>query len=348
MLSMQRRLPTIRDVASRAGVSPMTVSRALNYPEKVAPSTLSRVQEAIVDTGFVPDRAAKQLASTKVDGRGAAFQNGIGLVYPARHNIELGSYFACALEAASRQGFRVFPVALDGPSPSTLASARAEGLLLLPGALPLADLSVCNVPAVYVGADGSSTPIPSIFVDEEASGYGIVRSLVEANHRRIGFIGNSLGSARTELHFRGFRRALSTLGVAVDPAFMMDAMSQPHDSAARCKNGFFLRPASELPSAIVACSTELGVACLSAANAHGLRVPDDLTIAVLEDYRGPNSAWPQLVRVPVPVSELCREGISMLIRQIGNRASNRRTGSSQPRLVRAIPQMRAPAEPSFA
>ena len=56
---------TIHEVASMAGVSAMTVSRALNHPERVAPDTLARVSDVVRRTGFVPNGMAGGLRSSR-------------------------------------------------------------------------------------------------------------------------------------------------------------------------------------------------------------------------------------------------------------------------------------------
>src|SRR5262247_4006801 len=56
---------TLADVAKLAGVSAITASRALNTPAHVSPDTLQRVREAIERTGYVPNRLAGALASTR-------------------------------------------------------------------------------------------------------------------------------------------------------------------------------------------------------------------------------------------------------------------------------------------
>ena len=68
---------TIRDVARRSGVSPMTVSRVINESERVSPETRRRVEQAISDLGYVPSRLARGLSRQRtgtlaliVPGRG--------------------------------------------------------------------------------------------------------------------------------------------------------------------------------------------------------------------------------------------------------------------------------------
>src|ERR671923_2187022 len=90
---------TIRDVARRSGVSPMTVSRVINESERVSPETRRRVEQAIAELGYVPSRLARGLSRRRTGA--------LAVIVPDVANPFFTAVVRAAEEVARRADYRV-------------------------------------------------------------------------------------------------------------------------------------------------------------------------------------------------------------------------------------------------
>jgi LacI family gluconate utilization system Gnt-I transcriptional repressor len=204
------------DVARRAGVSQMTVSRALRTPDKVAAATRARVEAAMAELDYVPDLLAGSLAARRsglIAAVVSTFENAIfaqtiaGLtecVEAAGFSILLGSsdYSMRDEERLLRAilGRRPDGVVLTG----TLHTARARRLLTTAG-----------VPIVETWELPSEPVDMAVGFGNADAGRAMTQALHEFGYRRIGFIGPGVENDRRGLQRReGYRRALAELGIA--------------------------------------------------------------------------------------------------------------------------------------
>ena len=234
---------TIRDIADRAGVSRMTVSRAINAPHRVSPETLARVETAIAETGYRPDPAARQLALGS-EGASAVTEARVVLAYLEAEEARLGSYFAACIGAARQAGMQLVPLAVGaGRSEREAMRLDPEALILLRGAgtaLSKGD----SLPACAIACEPEG--MAAVCVDEAAAAHDLTQRLIFLGHKRIGFIGND--TARRE----GYVRALTNFGLAPPAELIVDG------SASDAMFGLTAR--AESPSAIIACREDQALA----------------------------------------------------------------------------------------
>ena len=144
-------MPTISDVARRAGVSPVTVSRVINCASHVNPTTRAAVERAIAEMGYVPNVVARGLRSRHT--------RTLGLLLPDITNPFWTTVARGVEDSAQSRGYSVFLCNTD-ESPAkqrqylnVVLSQRVEGVILAPhdaDARSLAPLQEQNVPAVVV------------------------------------------------------------------------------------------------------------------------------------------------------------------------------------------------------
>src|SRR6266404_1439066 len=121
---------TVRDVARRAGVSAMTVSRVINGSAGVRPETRRRVERAVTELDFVPNGVARGLMSSK--------SGTLGLIVPDISNPFFSILVRGAETVARRAGYRVLlcnseaDLALERQYIDDMISLRIEGLLIAP------------------------------------------------------------------------------------------------------------------------------------------------------------------------------------------------------------------------
>jgi DNA-binding LacI/PurR family transcriptional regulator len=284
MHASERRRPTIRDVAQRAGVSKGAVSFALNGRPGVADATRARILRAADELGWRPSASARALSKQRALA--------IGLVL-ARPPAQIGNdpYFGQLLagmeEVLAAQGYAlVMSVVADRDAEVTtyerLASdQRIDGVVLTD---PRADdpryplLAELGIPAVIVGDPVWSCPYPYIAADERPVVLQAVRHLIELGHRRIGHVSGPLNVAHAVVRDQAWRDAMADAGLqvsdSVDGAFSADGGTQ---ATVR------LLDAVHPPTAIVYASDLMAIAGIAVARDRGLRVPHDLSVIGYDD-----------------------------------------------------------------
>jgi DNA-binding LacI/PurR family transcriptional regulator len=289
---------TIYQVARRAGVSIATVSRVLRGTAPVAEPTRAKVLAAVDELSFRPSRPARSLA----EGSHAA----AGIVFPDLS----GPYFAEVVlgyeEVAAEQGRSVLILSTHGREAAREMvldlAARVDGLVVLGrtvGDDVLADLVGKGLPMVLMArdpVDGADT----VTAENTRSASALTEHLVsDHGYDSVAFLGEAATSGDTSRRWQGVRAALRTAGC--------DAPDQPVPCAFDVPGG---RAAAERllrrarPRALVCANDEIALGAIEAAEALGLRVPDDLAVTGWDDVMAARHARPALTTVRQPMRAL--------------------------------------------
>jgi LacI family transcriptional regulator, repressor for deo operon, udp, cdd, tsx, nupC, and nupG len=306
---------TIRDVASELGMSVATVSRALSQPELLRPETRERVLSVVAKLGYRPNVLARSLR------RGQT--HAIVLVVPKLSTFFL-EIFAGAEEAAQTAGLAVLLGNSDGKPEREEAyfdqviSGRADGIILLTGALPPAyangKRALPPLVAVLERLPGHDTPV--IRIDHRAASAEITRHLIDLGHRRIAHIAGSPHAASTEHRTSGYKDALSAAGIPYDEDLVAPgdfSMQSGADAMDR------LLKLDSPPTAVFAGNDEMAFGAVKSARVHGLSVPEDLSIAGFDDQTTAAFYNPPLTTIHTPCREIGRRATQELIEQIAGR-----------------------------
>ena len=173
-------MASLKDVAKLANVSLMTVSRALNSPERLKPETLARVQAAIEQTNYVPDLSAKKI-------RGAhATPNTIGVLALDTVTTPFSVEITLSIEETARaHGWNSFVVNMfSDDSPETivdlLLSHRPDGIIYTTMGLRQVPLpaKLLTLPCVLANCESLHDPVASYIPDDEQGQYTAVQALL--------------------------------------------------------------------------------------------------------------------------------------------------------------------------
>ena len=212
---------SIKDVATRAGISIATVSRAVNTPERVSASTLARVQAAMDALHYRPNALGRQLRAERTGL--------LGVVLPSLANPVFAECMQGIEEAASITGQRVMLMTTaydrerEARAIETMLEQRVDGLILTvadAAANPHLDrLDAERVPYVLVYNDTYGQPrIPArccVTVDNRAAARDAIRALLAQGHRQIRMLTGTLSASdRAALRHVGYREALEAAGIA--------------------------------------------------------------------------------------------------------------------------------------
>lgn len=326
----QRNAPTINDVAARAGVSPMTVSRVINGEGNVRDATRVRVQEAITAMRYAPSLAARTLAGGE--------ELRLGLLHSNPSFAYLSAFLVGSLDQASRSNVQLVVEKCDEVGGEIkaiehLLRGRIDGVVLPP---PLSDspqvieaLQARNIPVVAVATARAPDWVLSVSIDDRRAAYDMTRYIGALGHRRIGFIiGNPNQTSSTE-RLVGYREALTDMGLA----FSDDLVTQGYFTY---RSGLdaaeTLLSLAEPPTAIFASNDDMAAAAVAIAHRRGLDVPHDLTVCGFDDTALATTIWPELTTIRQPVVEMSRTAVDLLIKEI--RARNVRSeGLEQPHVI---------------
>lgn len=271
---------TIEDVAAHSGVSVATVSRAMRGLPNVSPGTRDRVLASIRQLEYRPDPNASRLAA----GRSrtvAVAASSIQLWYTAQ--------VVAGVEAVlGAEGLDLLLLTLgDGTAAPIVrgAARRADAIVILdviPDEFESAALTAMRVPWALVG--GRAPGGTNVWIDNEAGAGLAVDHLVSLGHRRIGLIGGGptrVHSPTPEQRRYGFRRALATAGIELDPHLEVDGGFSIEGG--REAMGLLL-DRNDPPTAVFAMSDEMAFGAIGAARRRGLRVPEDVAVVGFDDH----------------------------------------------------------------
>jgi len=241
--------PTMKDVASRAGVALKTVSRVVNGEPSVTPETAKRVLGAIADLGFRRNESARLLRT----GRTAT----LGFIADSWADPDLAAVYRGLEEVAREQGYLLYSGSTDHDHDReerlTLAmtARRVDGLVISPAPGPhdyLTSEIRAGVATVFVLSPPDATrgdPAPNnagpdntrpentapdttgpdntgladtVLPDEQAGALAAVRHLIERGHQRIGFLGAADGHRSRTLR-AGYAEAMAAADLTADPAW---------------------------------------------------------------------------------------------------------------------------------
>lgn len=315
---------TIRDVAKRAGVSPMTVSRVINRESNVHPETRGLVDEAIKELNYSPSPAARSLAGSE--------PHRIGLLYDNPSVGYLSEFLLGALDESSRTGAQVLvekcaESELARGALGKLLRAGVDGLILPPPLCEsptiLAEVRKAGATAVAVAPGHPSEEMATIRIDNEAAAREMTQYLLSLGHRHFGFIKGHPNQTVSDQRLNGFLSALTLAGikrkdVAIEQGFFT------YRSGIEAAEKMLQRKMRL--TAIFAANDDMAAATAAVAHRIGLNVPTDLSIAGFDDTPVASAAWPALTTIHQPVAAMSRAAVDLVLEEI----RRKRQGKSTP------------------
>jgi DNA-binding LacI/PurR family transcriptional regulator len=281
-----RRAVTIRDVARQAGVSPGTVSRAINNSPLVNDKTRERILQVVRELNYVPNLAARRLSI----GRTLT----IAVIVPFFTRPSVSERLNGVVSALSDSQYDLLIHNIDTPEQrnagfqEVLRKDRIDGALIVSLPIPdeyVAQLTGANVPIVLLDTSHPALNVyPWITGDDVAGGRTATEYLVQLGHTRIGFIGDVVD---TPFHFvssrdrcLGYRAALRAAHIPLRPEYYAEGEHGRPQAREMARTMLYL---AEPPTAIFAASDTQAVGVLEGARALGVEVPRDLSVIGYDD-----------------------------------------------------------------
>jgi LacI family transcriptional regulator len=320
----RRTAPTIGDVAKRAGVSPMTVSRVINGEANVRDTTRETVNAAIAALNYSPNPAARSLA-------GAA-QVRIGILYSNPSAAYLSEFLVGGLDQASRSDAQIVVEKCE-IGDHELEAARhllaggIDGIILPPpicDSLPvLKVLQEAGIPTVVVASGRPPEKMLAVTIDDLDAARAMTRHLMALGHQRIGFVTGNPNQTGSALRLRGYQAALEEAGLSADPALIAPGLYTYRSGLDAADQ---LLDLTEPPTAIFAANDDMAAAVVAAAHRRGLDVPGDLSVCGFDDTALATAIWPELTTIHQPIASMSRASVELLIAAIRQKTRARTPG----------------------
>jgi LacI family transcriptional regulator len=312
------------DVARRAGVSTASVSRALNSPQKVSPDLRARIQDALNKLRYVPNGAARALASRR--------SYTIGAVVPTLSNSIFGTGVAALQQRLEEHGYTLlvansrYDVGVETQQIRALVERGVDGLVLVGQKHRAATYELVRkfrVPYVntYMASKGSQHPC--VGFDQRAAAARLADYLIELGHRRIGLITYPYtNNDRISARIRGVRDAVARHGMVLPHDMVVEAPYTLPDGRAALRRLLAIDPAITA----VMCTTDLhATGVLIEAHALGMAVPSRLSVTGFDDLDASLHQDPPLTTVHIPAQELGIRAADHLVARLRGQAVPRVT-----------------------
>jgi LacI family transcriptional regulator len=181
--------------------------------------------------------------------------------------------------------------------------------------------NIQEVPAVLIDALDRAGIIPSVVPNEEEGARTAMTALLEAGHRRIGFINNSEDIPATHGRLIGYARALADAGIDVDPALVTQGAA---DVPGGCVAASRLLDAADRPTALFCFNDAMAMGAYRAASERGLRIPEDLSVVGFDNSELiAANLLPGLTTVALPHYEMGAWAVDTLVALLQGREEAR-------------------------
>ncbi len=303
MTDKNKRKADIIAVAKAANVSPSTVSRTFNHPELVNPATRKKITRAVERLGYIRNRTAQVM-----HGRRSAT---IGLIVPTIDHAIFAEVIQSFSDAVDAAGFTLliashgYDLEREHAMMRKLLEHRVDGIALIGLEHSEASFQLIEqqgIPAIAIWNHDEDSAMSCVGANNIQAGRLAAEHLLELGHREIGLIFPSVaGNDRAAGRLNGALAALRKQGVNVRETWRSEA---PYSIAQAKLAALDLLGSETRPGALLCGNDVIAQGALFAAQNLGLRVPDDLSIIGIGDFKGSEDIEPGLTTIRIPAQSI--------------------------------------------
>jgi LacI family transcriptional regulator len=321
---------TIKDIALHAGVSITTVSHVVNGTRFVSETARVRVNDAITALKYVPSALARSLKNNRT--------HTIGMMIPNCSNPFFAELIRGIEDTCFAADFNVILCNSDDDANKqrkyirVLTEKQVDGLIIFSsgGDTELSQLlREIEMPRILLDREVEQVSADLVEVDHEAGAWIATRHLIDLGHKRIACITGPLDLAPARQRLNGYRRAIAEAGLPVTPMWEVDGGFTSEMGYSAMQRLLVL---SQKPSAVFASNDLMAIGAICAATAHGLRVPEDVSVVGFDDIALAAYSSPPLTTVVQPKHQLGAMAASFLIERIAHPDRPLRREILQPKL----------------
>ena len=309
-------MPRLVDVAKRAGVSPMTVSRVVNNSGPVSADVRARVERALAETGYVPNTLARSLRAKRTDT--------LALVLTDMTN-PFFTTLAHGVETAAREAGLMLVLANSDEDEDEerrvvqmLVQRQVDGILVVPAGDAADTIRQCREHGTHLvlvdRQPGSPGATDVVRADSRGGAMEIGRLLLSLGHRRVAVLAGPQRVSTAEDRVAGFEEAWREGGGEIAPHVLYGAFSidSGREMARRAL------AATPGPTALFAANNFIAIGALHALDVMGIAVPDEVAVVGCDDLPQAMVTFPFLTVAAQPAYEIGRRSVALLTERLAN------------------------------
>jgi LacI family gluconate utilization system Gnt-I transcriptional repressor len=308
---------TLSDVAKALNISSITVSRALNTPEKVSKNVLRKIQHKVAELGYIPNRAAKLLATNKT--------NTIAVVIPSISNTVFSNVIKGIYDVCTPNDFDIFfantyySIQKEQDLINKLLTQHPDGMIIT--GLDLSDatektLRNANIPIVQIMETGYKAPIDmNVGISHFDAGKLMADYLINKQYKHIGFIGAQM-DFRSQRRMNGFLAAFDQ----VNPNTTSYTLTTNAPSSVKLGGELMADILSQYPQldAVFCNNDDIAYGAIFECQRRKLKIPEQIAISGFNDLGSSACINPSLTTIKTPLYEMGRTAAQMLLNSINN------------------------------
>lgn len=311
-------MSTLKDVADKAQVSISTVSRVINKEPLVKPKTKERVEAAISELNYRPNRVAQRLRSINSKNKL------IGLVLPDIQNPFYVDVVRGVEECAYQHNFAVMIGNFDQDERKEklyldiLQSESMDGLIVAPSRgrdKHIAQVIHNGYSVVCIDRGLIGTDVDVVKVNNEAGAYGAIDYLIGLGHRKIAHITGHPQIPTTIERVAGYEGAMAKNDIEIDDRLIKSSNSDYQSGATLMQE---LLDLPDPPTAVFTANNLLTLGALKTIHKNGLNIPDDISIVGFDDMYWSMSLNPPLTAVRQSGYDIGNKAAELLLQKIAN------------------------------
>ncbi|MDR6551217.1 LacI family DNA-binding transcriptional regulator [Paenibacillus qinlingensis] len=311
---------TIYDIAEKAGVSAMTVSRVINNTGRISEETRKRVRKVMEELHYIPNALARSLVSQKT--------NLISLLITDITNPFYTTLARGAEDAAKKAGYRLLFANSDEDYVKEkdyvdmILSTRVDGVLFAPAGDHshdnLLQLQKHQIPFVVLDREIPGIDADVVLGDSKEGARNLVAHLIALGHHRIALVNGKQDVSTARLRYTGYKEAHLLHGLALDESLVVHLGFRDFQDDSALNELFQL---NEPPTAIFAANNMLAVGVIQSLRQRGLQVPGDISVVCFDDFGPTGAINPFLTVAAQPAYQFGQLGMQLLIERIEGDAS---------------------------
>lgn len=316
---MKNKQATIKDIARAIGVSPSTVSRALNDHPAISKLTKEKIKAKAKELKYEPNIVALSLknSSTKT----------IGVVIPELIHFFFSSVISGIEEVAYDNGYTVMVCQSNESHEKevkdvmALLSHRVDGLLISQAKEILnndhyEEIQSRGVPLVFFDRKPDDIVAPSIIIDDASAAFEATQHLIEKGARSIIHLGNNLNMPISKSRVAGYKSALTKNGLNIDASMIIDCPENEQGNSYQ-KMLSLLKSGIKI-DAIFASNDLLAIGAIKALKQFGLRIPEDVAVVGFGNWQFCDMVDPTLTSVDQPGRSMGKSAMERLLKMISD------------------------------
>ncbi len=317
-------MAVIKDVAKLAGLSVAAVSKYLNHPEHVREDTRIRIEQAIKELNYVPSATARSMRTKR--------SKMIAVVVPDIMDIFYNGVFNNIKYYAQMKGYTPILYTIENDLMllrdyiGKISINHFDGLMLCflqeDELIELYDELKAELPVVMFSGEISNNRFSAVATDVFQGVYEATKHLINCGCKRIACVGGMQNWKTTIEKQAGYRKALLEAGISYNEDYIFHGRYR-FETGFDAASSFFRM--TQMPDGVFAASDVIAAGYMKYMLNRGVRIPEELKVIGFDNVQISSVYQPGISTIALPVKEMCSQAVNMLIDEIENKSSEKRT-----------------------